>query len=90
MLHISVSPTAGRLGRHYAPDFSIGAVLIAEACNIGLEPLGQANIPALTLGGLAGVQKNYINLLGRYQLAVPETVLRGELRPLRDPSILDE
>jgi len=39
---------------------SICAVLIAEACNIGLEPLVQANIPALTRGRLAWVQQNYI------------------------------
>ena len=28
----------------------------------------------------------HINLLGRYAFSVPETVQRGELRPLRNPS----
>ena len=28
----------------------------------------------------------HINLLGRYAFSVPETVQRGELRPLRSPS----
>ena len=27
----------------------------------------------------------HINLLGRYSFTVPEAVIRGELRPLRDP-----
>lgn len=29
---------------------------------------------------------SHINLLGRYSFAVPEAVIRGELRPLRDPA----
>jgi hypothetical protein len=28
----------------------------------------------------------HINLLGRYAFSAPETVQRGELRPLRSPS----
>jgi hypothetical protein len=39
---------------------SICAVLVAEACNIGLEPLVQPDIPALTRDRLAWVQQNYI------------------------------
>ena len=31
-----------------------------------------------------------INMLGRYAFTLPETVARGELRPLRDPSAADE
>jgi len=27
----------------------------------------------------------HINMLGRYSFAMPESVARGELRPLRDP-----
>lgn len=30
------------------PSVSISAVLMAEACNIGLEPLIRSNVPALT------------------------------------------
>jgi hypothetical protein len=29
-------------------------------------------------------------MLGRYHFTVPEAVLRGELRPLRDPNDPDE
>ena len=36
------------------------AVLIAEACNIGLEPLVRRDVPALTRGRLNWVQQNYM------------------------------
>ena len=39
---------------------SVCAVLLAEACNIGLEPLARADVPALTRGRLAWVQQNYV------------------------------
>ncbi len=39
---------------------SICAVLLAEACNIGLEPLVRRDVPALTRGRLTWVQQNYI------------------------------
>ncbi len=39
---------------------SICAVLVAEACNIGLEPLIRADVPALTQGRLEWIQQNYI------------------------------
>jgi len=39
---------------------SICAVSLAEACNIGLEPLTRPDIPALARGRLAWVQQNYI------------------------------
>jgi TnpA family transposase len=39
---------------------SICAVLVAEACNIGLEPLVQPDVPALTRDRLAWVQQNYV------------------------------
>ena len=32
----------------------------------------------------------HFNMLGRYHFAVPEEVLRGELRPLRIPEEADE
>lgn len=41
---------------------SICAVLIAEACNIGLEPLVRPDVPALTLGRMSWVQQNYIRM----------------------------
>jgi len=39
---------------------SICAVLIAEACNIGLEPLIKSHIPALTRHRLSWVKQNYV------------------------------
>lgn len=50
---------------------SICAVLIAEACNIGLEPLVRPDIPALTYARLAWVQQNYIRA---------ETLTRANVR----------
>jgi hypothetical protein len=39
---------------------SLCAVLLAEACNLGLEPVVRADIPALTRNRLSWVQQNYI------------------------------
>lgn len=50
---------------------SICAVLIAEACNIGLEPLMRPEVPALTRGRLSWVQQNYIRA---------ETIIRANAR----------
>jgi len=49
-------------GRARAADLatSVCAVLLAEACNVGLEPLVRAEVPALTRARLAWVQQNYI------------------------------
>jgi len=47
------------------------AVLLAEACNIGLEPLVRADIPALTRGRLSWVKQNYIR---------QETLIRANAR----------
>lgn len=41
-------------------DLSLCAVLLAEACNIGLEPLVRSDVPALTRGRLSWVQQNYV------------------------------
>ncbi|MGO8902714.1 MAG: Tn3 family transposase [Isosphaeraceae bacterium] len=41
-------------------DLSLCAVLQAEACNIGPEPLVRPDVPALTRGRLSWVQQNYI------------------------------
>jgi TnpA family transposase len=50
---------------------SLCAVLLAEACNIGLEPLVHPEIPALTRGRLAWVQQNYVRA---------ETLIRANAR----------
>jgi hypothetical protein len=39
---------------------SLWAVLLAEACNIGLEPVVRADHPALTSARLSWVQQNYL------------------------------
>ena len=39
---------------------SICAILLAEACNIGLEPIVNENVPALTRSRLSWVKQNYI------------------------------
>ena len=39
---------------------SLCAVLLAEACNLGLEPVAHAAISALTRGRLSWIQQNYI------------------------------
>ncbi|WP_456341455.1 Tn3 family transposase [Tolypothrix bouteillei] len=52
-------------------DVSICAVLLAEACNIGLSPLVRPEIPALTKGRLSWVQQNYIR---------SETLIRANAR----------
>jgi TnpA family transposase len=41
-------------------DISLCAVLVAESCNIGLEPIIQPNHPALTRNRLSWVQQNFI------------------------------
>ncbi len=50
---------------------SICAVLIAEACNIGLEPLIKSHIPALTRHRLSWVKQNYLRA---------ETLVRANTR----------
>ncbi len=39
---------------------SVCAVLLAEACNIGLEPVIQRTVPALKWYRLSWIQQNYI------------------------------
>ncbi len=50
---------------------SISAVLMAEACNIGLEPLIKHHIPALTRHRLNWVKQNYVRA---------ETIVRANAR----------
>lgn len=35
---------------------------------------------------LSPLAYDHINMMGRYSFAVPESVARGELRPLRNPA----
>lgn len=41
-------------------SISLCACLMAEACNIGLEPLVKAHVPALTRHRLSSIKQNYI------------------------------
>jgi TnpA family transposase len=43
-------------------ELSICAVLVAEACNIGLEPLVNLEVPALTRERLSHVNQNYLRI----------------------------
>jgi hypothetical protein len=38
---------------------------------------------------LSPLGHDHVNMLGRYSFAVPESVARGELRPLRNPAAGD-
>jgi hypothetical protein len=33
---------------------------------------------------------DHVNMLGRYAFILPDPIARGELRPLRDPTIMDD
>jgi TnpA family transposase len=50
---------------------SLCAVLLAEACNIGLAPVTRQGVPALERGRLSYVQQNYVR---------PETLSRANAR----------
>lgn len=52
----------GRASR--LPDLpeSVSAVLMAEACNIGLDPLVRRDVPALARGRLSSVLQNFLRL----------------------------
>ena len=50
---------------------SICAVLMAEACNFGLEPLIRPDVPALTRGRLSWIAQNYLRA---------ETLIRANAR----------
>lgn len=52
-------------------SISICAVLLAAACNIGLNPVVRLDVPALTRNRLTWVQQNYIR---------PETLIRANAR----------
>jgi len=43
-------------------DMSVCAVLVAEACNIGLEPLVNSKIPALKRDRLSHISQNYLRI----------------------------
>lgn len=56
--------------------------------NAALEQLQAEGflVPAEDVARLSPLVFEHINLLGRYAFSVPDAVLRGELRPLRNPS----
>ena len=54
------TPLGGGLGRPPDLPISIGAVLLAAACNIGLEPLIRPDTPALTRRRLEWVQQTCV------------------------------
>src|SRR5262244_2255022 len=52
-----ISEGAARVGDL---PITLCAVLLAEACNIGLEPVVRSDVAALTRGRLGWVQQNYL------------------------------
>ena len=58
-------------------EVSICACLMAEACNIGLEPLVRSDVPALTRARLSWVNQNYIRT---------DTLMRANARLVRAQS----
>lgn len=58
---------------------SVCAVLLAEACNIGMDPLIQPNVPALTRHRLSWVKQNYLR---------GETLVRANARLVDHQSTL--
>jgi len=61
----------GGARRTYDLHVSVAAVLVAQACNIGLKAVAQRGISALTLDRLAWVQRNYLR---------PDTLERANSR----------
>ena len=66
--------------------------IIKNSEGSGVQPLKQAGFDVLD-GDVAQlspfIHERHINLLGCYSLAIPEAVIRGELRPLRNPNDKD-
>ena len=60
------------------------AIYMQEALN-NLEAKGVIIDPA-DIARLSPILWRHINFLGRYEIALPESVERGELRPLRNPT----
>lgn len=52
-----VSEASARMGQL---DVSVAAILVAEACNVGLTPVVRDGHPALTRGRLSHVDQNYV------------------------------
>ena len=50
-----------------------------EGCQISPEDVSR----------LSPLTSDHINMLGHYSFAIPEAVRRGELRPLRNPDVID-
>lgn len=63
-----ISEGRSRVADH---ELSICAILLAEACNIGLEPLARQDHPGLTRGRLSWIQQNYLRA---------ETITRANAR----------
>ena len=49
-----------------------------------------AQVKPEDLARLSPLGNKHFNMLGRYHFDVSDSVLRGELRPLRDPKEADE
>ncbi|SAS18692.1 transposase [Klebsiella pneumoniae] len=77
---------------------SISAVLMAEACNIGLEPLIRSNVPALTRHRLNWTKANYLRAetitsanarLVDFQATLPLAQIWGIMRGEASPFVME-
>lgn len=59
-----------------------GESLMAEAGDPSRRNLG---LPVLQVARLSPLADKHFNMLGRYHHTVTDSILRGDLRPLRDP-----
>jgi hypothetical protein len=69
--------------------------LVSQFVVEGLHNFGHlratgAEVRKEDLARLSPLSHKHFNMLGRYHSAVPEEILRGELRPLRDLNDADE
>lgn len=83
-LHQGQEEQLGALGLAMNAIVHWNAVYMQEALN-QLTANG-TEIDAVDFARLSPISWRHINFLGRYEFSLPESVTRGELSPLRDPS----
>ena len=77
--------------------FSVCPLSVNPAPILWRDPYMDAALNQLRTGGfdvrdddisrLSPLGFDHINMLGQYAFTLPDTVARGELRPLRDPTL---
>jgi hypothetical protein len=70
-------------------DVQAGRLRIEDAAQLKLRAEG-FEVREEDLARLSPLGFDHINMLGRYAFILPDLVARGELRPLRNPAIVDD